>query len=59
VRGGYNLRWLLQMIAKKGLPAILWLLPAHVRRSVERALAVPSAQNRSLNDAMLARVSPT
>jgi IS5 family transposase len=54
---GYNLRWLLRMIAKKGLRAILWLLPAHVRRSVERALAVPSAQNRSLNDAMLARVS--
>ncbi|MFN9503705.1 MAG: transposase, partial [Rubrivivax sp.] len=54
---GYNLRWLLRMIAKKGLRAILWLLPAQVRRSVERALAVLSAENRLPNDAMLARTS--
>ena len=54
---GYNLRWLLRMIAKKGLRAILWLLPAQARRSVERALAVLSAENRLPNDAMLARTS--
>jgi hypothetical protein len=35
---GHNLRGLLRMIAKKGLRAILWLLPAEVRRSVERSL---------------------
>lgn len=34
---GYNLRWLLRMIAKKGLRAVLWLLPAQVR-SAARAL---------------------
>lgn len=55
---GYNLRWLLRMIAKKGLRALTWLLPAHVRLSIERELAWLSAQrpieNRLLPD--LARV---
>lgn len=31
---GYNLRWLLRMIAKKGLRAVLWLLPAQLRSTV-------------------------
>ena len=31
---GYNLRWLLRMIAKKGLRAVLWLLPAQLRSAV-------------------------
>lgn len=31
---GYNLRWLLRMIAKKGLRAVLWLLPAQAGTAV-------------------------
>ena len=31
---GYNIRWLLRMIAKKGLRALLWLLPAELRSAV-------------------------
>lgn len=31
---GYNLRWLLRMIAKKGLRAVLWLLPVRLRSAL-------------------------
>lgn len=31
---GYNLRWLLRMIAKNGLRALLWLLPAQLRSAL-------------------------
>lgn len=34
---GCNLRRLLWMIAKKGLRAILWLLPTHLRSAVRAA----------------------
>lgn len=32
---GYNIRWLLRMIAKKGLRAVLWLLPAQLRNTLQ------------------------
>ena len=36
---GYKLRWLLRMIAKKGLLALLWHLPAHLRSTVGALLS--------------------
>jgi len=36
---GYNLRWLLRAIARKGLGAILWLLPPELVWAIRRHLA--------------------
>lgn len=55
---GYNVRWLMRMMAKKGLRALLWLLPAHVRRSIENVLAEVTAQKALQNAQLLARVAP-
>ena len=40
---GYNLRWLLRMIAKKGLRAILWLLPAQVGNAMRALFGTDTA----------------
>jgi IS5 family transposase len=38
---GYNLRWLLRAIARKGLGAFFWLLPPELIRAIRRHLAEP------------------
>lgn len=40
---GYNLRWLLRMIAKKGLRAVLWLLPAYAADAVRALFGADAA----------------
>lgn len=40
---GYNLRWLLRMIAKNGLRAVLWLLPAYAGDAVRALFGADAA----------------
>lgn len=41
---GYNIRWLLRAIARKGLQAFLHLLPAHVAAAILRLLKGSQSQ---------------